>query len=149
MISQDFLEFLGFPRIFYNFFIICSDGNGRTARLLMNQVLMAAGFPSVNIKVQVRPSSKQKLYKKKTRKRCWDFLVFFQDFLFFFQDRLEYYRVLDEASNGDILEFERFLAKQMEVTLNLYLDCILNDDHVLSAKENHQKIENFRDTIEL
>ena len=101
-----------------NFDAIFSDGNGRTARLLMNQILMAAGYPYINIKVQ---------------------------------NRLEYYRVLDEASKGDILEFERFLADQMEITLGLYLECTGVDqiEDVEKTKTTTDKIENYRDTIEL
>ena len=80
----------------------------------MNQVLMASGYPYVNIRVQ---------------------------------DRLEYYRVLNEASMGDILEFERFIALQMSKTLKLYLDCTVNDLEL--QNQDKLKIENFRDTIEL
>lgn len=93
------------------------DGNGRTARLLMNHELMSAGYPYISIKVQ---------------------------------DRLSYYRVLDEASKGDIIEFERFITEAMASTLDLYLDCTTTtkngqiDDH-----SDNPKIENYRDTIEL
>jgi len=63
------------------------------------------------------------------------------------QDRIEYYQVLKEASKGDILEFERFIATQMSKTLKLYLDCTENNFEIQT--QDKLKIENFRDTIEL
>ena len=62
------------------------------------------------------------------------------------QDRLSYYRVLDEASKGDILEFERFITETMATTLDLYLDCTTKEQIEFS---DSPKIENYRDTIEL
>ena len=69
-------------------------------------------------------------------------------------DRVSYYRVLDEASKGDILEFERFITETMATTLDLYLDCTMrakNGQQIDDRSENPSKInENYyRDTIEL
>ncbi|CAG5110780.1 Oidioi.mRNA.OKI2018_I69.chr2.g5144.t1.cds [Oikopleura dioica] len=95
------------------------DGNGRTARLLMNQILLKAEFPYVNIKVN---------------------------------DRLEYYRVLDEASKGDILEFERFLMDRVDGTLARYIRTLSDDEEPETTIEESKKIHtdpSYRDVIEL
>ncbi|KAK3579104.1 hypothetical protein CHS0354_022125 [Potamilus streckersoni] len=64
------------------------DGNGRTSRLLMNLILMQAGFPPVTIKVE---------------------------------DRHIYYNVLQQANEGDIHPFIRFIAECTESTLDEFL----------------------------
>ena len=71
------------------------DGNGRTSRLLMNLILMQAGFPPVIIRKQ---------------------------------DRLEYFNSLEQANNGDIKPFIRFIAGCLEQTL---------DDFLLSAQDDY------------
>ncbi|KAK0397783.1 hypothetical protein QR680_002268 [Steinernema hermaphroditum] len=65
------------------------DGNGRTARLLMNLILMQAGFPPVIIPVE---------------------------------ERLTYYKCLQEANQGDLRPFIRFIAKLTDNTLQSYIN---------------------------
>ena len=65
-----------------------TDGNGRTARLLMNTILMRAGFPPVIIR---------------------------------FQDRHEYYETLNQANQGDVRPFMRFVAACTQRTIEAYL----------------------------
>lgn len=65
-----------------------TDGNGRTARLLMNTILMRAGFPPVIIR---------------------------------FQDRHDYYETLNQANQGDVRPFMRFVAACTERTIEAYL----------------------------
>lgn len=65
------------------------DGNGRTARLLMNLILMKKGYPPAII--------------LKT-------------------DRKKYYQVLDQAHRGNFAPFVNFIARNVERSLNLYLD---------------------------
>ncbi|TMS37359.1 hypothetical protein L596_004305 [Steinernema carpocapsae] len=65
------------------------DGNGRTARLLMNLILMQAGFPPVIIPVE---------------------------------ERLIYYKCLQEANQGDLRPFIRFIAKLTGHTLQSYIN---------------------------
>ena len=65
-----------------------SDGNGRTSRLLMNLILMQAGYPPVIIRKQ---------------------------------DRVKYYEYLEQANEGDVRPFIRFIAQCAEQTLDVYL----------------------------
>lgn len=92
------------------------DGNGRTARLLMNQILLAAEFPYVNIRIT---------------------------------DRLEYYRVLGEASKGDILEFERFLRTRVQHTIDRYISVLDEEEDSDNVGGKTIQTESFRDVIEL
>ena len=64
------------------------DGNGRMARLLMNLVLMLAGYPPAVIRQENRPA---------------------------------YYGALAEADAGDLDALVRFVAGELEATLDLYL----------------------------
>jgi Fic family protein len=64
------------------------DGNGRTARLLMNFILMQAGFPPVIIPVE---------------------------------ERGRYYVTLQNANEGDLRPFIRFIAEQTDKTLESFL----------------------------
>ncbi|CAG0890240.1 unnamed protein product [Darwinula stevensoni] len=64
------------------------DGNGRTARLLMNWFLMQSGYPPVMIRKQ---------------------------------ERMRYYETLENANEGDVRPFIRFIAECTEQTLNVYL----------------------------
>ncbi|KAL3869905.1 hypothetical protein ACJMK2_042529 [Sinanodonta woodiana] len=70
------------------------DGNGRASRLLMNLILMQAGFPPVTIKVE---------------------------------DRHIYYDVLQQANEGDIRPFIRFIAECTESTLDEFLMASLDN----------------------
>lgn len=65
-----------------------TDGNGRTSRLLMNLILMQAGYPPVIIRKQ---------------------------------DRAKYYEYLQQANEGDVRPFIRFIAQCAEQTLDVYL----------------------------
>jgi len=65
-----------------------SDGNGRTSRLLMNLILMQAGYPPIIIRKQ---------------------------------DRIKYYDYLQQANEGDVRPFIRFIAQCAEQTLDVYL----------------------------
>ncbi len=59
-------------------------------------------------------------------------------------------RVLDEASKGDILEFERFLMERVDGTLSRYIKS-MNDDHSRIHRES-TKVHtdpSYRDVIEL
>ncbi|PAV60174.1 hypothetical protein WR25_18516 isoform A [Diploscapter pachys] len=76
------------------------DGNGRTARLLMNLILMKAGFPPVILPVQTRAN---------------------------------YYATLHTANLGDLRPFIRYVANQIDHSLQLYLNaastkCVGLDD---------------------
>lgn len=73
------------------------DGNGRTARLLMNVRLMQNGYPPIIIKVE---------------------------------ERHEYYQYLNEANNGDVRQFVRFIAAITERTIDEYLDSTA-DSHLI------------------
>ncbi|XP_057600955.1 protein adenylyltransferase FICD isoform X1 [Hippopotamus amphibius kiboko] len=64
------------------------DGNGRTSRLLMNLILMQAGYPPVSVRKE---------------------------------QRAEYYHVLEDANDGDVRPFIRFIAKCTETTLDTLL----------------------------
>ena len=64
------------------------DGNGRMARLLMNLVLMRAGYPPAVIRQENRPA---------------------------------YYGALAEADAGSLDALVRFVASELEATLDLYL----------------------------
>lgn len=65
------------------------DGNGRTARLLMNFILMRKGYPPATI-LRV--------------------------------DRKKYYRVLDQAHQGNFIPFVNFISRSIERSLDLYLE---------------------------
>lgn len=68
------------------------DGNGRTARLLLNLELMKSGYPPVIIRVE---------------------------------NRLDYYNALDKAcSTEDYKDFIELVSKEVEVTLDLYLNVL-------------------------
>src|SRR5699024_996301 len=68
------------------------DGNGRTARLLLNLELMKEGFPPIIIKVE---------------------------------NRLKYYETLDKAlTTNDYSDFISLVEKEVDDSLNLYLDAI-------------------------
>ncbi|KAI1725050.1 fic/DOC family domain-containing protein [Ditylenchus destructor] len=64
------------------------DGNGRTSRLLMNFILMQAGFPPVIIPVE---------------------------------ERSRYYSTLQQANQGDLRPFIRFIAEQTDRTLEEFI----------------------------
>ncbi|OGC16838.1 cell filamentation protein Fic, partial [candidate division WOR-1 bacterium RIFOXYA12_FULL_36_13] len=67
------------------------DGNGRTARLVMNILIMQRGYPlAIVLK----------------------------------NDRKKYYRVLSRADKGDYLPLVRFIAQNVERSLNIYLKAI-------------------------
>uniref|UniRef100_A0A0R3S5L8 protein adenylyltransferase n=1 Tax=Elaeophora elaphi TaxID=1147741 RepID=A0A0R3S5L8_9BILA len=72
------------------------DGNGRTARLLMNLILMQSGFPPVIIPVEARS---------------------------------EYYDTLDTANHGNLRPFIRFIARQTDATLQLYINSATTCDY--------------------
>lgn len=67
------------------------DGNGRTARIVMNIFLMQAGYPLVTILKN---------------------------------DRKKYYVVLDKADKGDYIPLIRFIAQNVERSLNIYLQIV-------------------------
>ncbi|VDN02542.1 unnamed protein product [Thelazia callipaeda] len=78
------------------------DGNGRTARLLMNLILMQSGFPPVIIPVE---------------------------------DRADYYDGLSAGNRGDLRPFIRFIARQTDATLQLYINSATTCDY---AKESNK-----------
>jgi len=82
------------------------DGNGRTARLIMNILIMNIGYPMAIILKN---------------------------------DRQRYYRVLDEADNGDYKNLCEFLAQSVVRSLNAYLDILApkkgKKDQLLSLAE--------------
>jgi len=67
------------------------DGNGRTARLVMNIFLMQTGYPLVTVLKN---------------------------------DRKKYYVVLDKADKGDYIPLIRFIAQNVERSLNIYLQVV-------------------------
>ncbi len=67
------------------------DGNGRTARIVMNIFLMQAGYPLATVLKN---------------------------------DRRKYYNVLDKADKGDYEPLIRFIAQNIERSLNIYLQII-------------------------
>lgn len=77
-----------------------SDGNGRTSRLLMNLILMQAGYPPVIIRKH---------------------------------DRLKYYEFLEQANEGDVRPFIRFIAQCAEQTLDVYLWATTERDSEIPA----------------
>ncbi|CAL1535776.1 unnamed protein product [Lymnaea stagnalis] len=81
------------------------DGNGRTSRLLMNLILMQAGFPPVSIEVS---------------------------------DRLTYYETLQQANDGDIRPFIRFISKCAERTLDEYLSVTSEESDVILPSTIHR-----------
>ncbi|KAL3982897.1 Fic/DOC family protein [Acanthocheilonema viteae] len=72
------------------------DGNGRTARLLMNLILMQSGFPPVIIPVEARS---------------------------------DYYDTLVAANHGNLRPFIRFIARQTDTTLQLYINSASTCDY--------------------
>uniref|UniRef100_A0A2C9K1D5 protein adenylyltransferase n=1 Tax=Biomphalaria glabrata TaxID=6526 RepID=A0A2C9K1D5_BIOGL len=84
------------------------DGNGRTSRLLMNLILMQAGFPPVSIEVD---------------------------------DRLTYYETLQQANDGDIRPFIRFIAKCAERTLDEYLSVTSEESVILPSALRRKKFD--------
>jgi Fic family protein len=82
-----------------------SDGNGRTARLLMNLVLMQSGYPPAIIQPK---------------------------------ERLSYIRALEQAQLGaPIDDFENFIGKSVEHSLDLYLNAIRQKDVSVDLKPRH------------
>ena len=78
------------------------DGNGRTARLLMNLFLMENGYPiTMILKV----------------------------------DRKKYYERLKEADKGDIKPFIDFTGRNVERSLDLYLDAFKKGPDFISLAE--------------
>ncbi len=67
------------------------DGNGRTARLVMNLFLMQAGYPLATV-----PKN----------------------------DRKKYYSVLDKADKSDYIPLVQFVARNVERSLNMYLNIV-------------------------
>ncbi|EFO21377.2 fic protein family protein [Loa loa] len=72
------------------------DGNGRTARLVMNLILMQSGFPPVIIPVEARA---------------------------------DYYDTLNAANRGNLRPFIRFIARQTDATLQLYINSVTTCDY--------------------
>ena len=101
----------------------------------MNHELMSAGYPYISIKERVFKTVNM-FFKK-----LWIGRIPVK-----VQDRLSYYQVLNEASKGDIVGFERFVADNMDVTLDLYLDCTTNDK--IERSYDNPQIGNYRDTID-
>ncbi|KAM4710162.1 protein adenylyltransferase FICD isoform 1-T1 [Discoglossus pictus] len=88
------------------------DGNGRTSRLLMNLILMQAGYPPITIRKE---------------------------------QRSEYYNVLDQANEGDVRPFIRFIAKCTETTLDLLL--IATAEHPVGLPEPNPNFSGCKQTI--
>lgn len=76
-----------------------TDGNGRTARLLMNLFLMRHDYP-ITMVLKV--------------------------------DRKKYYDCLRKADNGDIKPFTDFMARNVERSLDLYLDAFKGGSEYIS-----------------
>lgn len=89
------------------------DGNGRTSRLLMNTILMRAGFPPVII-----PKQERHRYENHS---LFEFLNCGSELIHHFVSISRYYKVLELANDGDIRPFMRFIAKCAEKTLDLFL----------------------------
>lgn len=85
------------------------DGNGRTSRLLMNLILMQAGYPPVTIRKE---------------------------------HRSEYYNALEQANEGDVRPFIRFIAKCTESTLDLLL--IATAEHPVGLPEPNPNLSECR-----
>jgi Fic family protein len=79
-----------------------TDGNGRTARLLMNLFLMSRGYP-VTMVLKV--------------------------------DRKKYYDRLRKADQGDMKPFFDFMARNVERSLDLYLDAFEKGSGYMSLRE--------------
>ncbi|KAM8961272.1 protein adenylyltransferase FICD isoform 1-T2 [Pelodytes ibericus] len=88
------------------------DGNGRTSRLLMNLILMQAGYPPITIRKE---------------------------------QRSEYYNVLDQANEGDVRPFIRFIAKCTETTLDLLL--FATTEHPVGLPEPNPNFSGCKQTI--
>ena len=71
------------------------DGNGRTARLLNNILLMQEGYPPMIVLMN---------------------------------DRKKYYSCLRQADQGNIQPFINFIARNVERTLDIYLNAIATDE---------------------
>jgi len=78
------------------------DGNGRTARLLMNLFLMSYGYP-ITMVLKV--------------------------------DRKKYYDRLKKADQGDMKPFFDFMARNIERSLDLYLDAFQKGSGYVSLRE--------------
>jgi len=79
-----------------------TDGNGRTARLLMNLFLMGHGYP-VTMVLKV--------------------------------DRKRYYECLRKADQGDMKPFSDFMGRNVERSLDLYLDAFKGGSEYISLAE--------------
>ncbi len=79
-----------------------TDGNGRTARLLMNLFLMGHGYP-VTMVLKV--------------------------------DRKRYYECLRKADQGDMKPFTDFMGRNVERSLDLYLDAFKGGSEYISLAE--------------
>lgn len=79
-----------------------TDGNGRTARLLMNLFLISRGYP-ITMVLKV--------------------------------DRKKYYDRLKKADQGDIKPFFDFMARNIERSLDLYLDAFEKGSGYISLTE--------------
>ncbi|MFH1012376.1 MAG: Fic family protein, partial [Candidatus Peregrinibacteria bacterium] len=80
------------------------DGNGRTARLLMNVLLMRKGYPMAIIQKN---------------------------------DRRRYYRVLQEADEGNYRPLVEFVEKAVEQSLDIYLNILT------PSSKNKEKLISF------
>ncbi len=81
------------------------DGNGRTARLLMNLILMRNGYPPVVI---------------------------------LNRERKKYFESLEKAHFGNFKDFFNFIARNVERSLNLYLNALVptkKNTELISLKE--------------
>jgi Fic family protein len=79
-----------------------TDGNGRTARLLMNLFLMRHGYP-ITMVLKV--------------------------------DRKKYYDCLRKADQGDMKPFTDFMGRNVERSLDLYLDAFKGGSEFISLAE--------------
>ena len=81
------------------------DGNGRTARLLMNLILMRNGYPPIVI---------------------------------LNRERKKYFETLERAHFGNFKDFFNFIARNVERSLNLYLNSLVptkKNTELISLKE--------------
>lgn len=78
------------------------DGNGRTARLLMNLILMKSGYPPVIIRKE---------------------------------ERLQYYEYLEQANQGDLKPFIRFISRCTHRTLKEYIRLCNNSAFGISTTQ--------------
>src|SRR3989344_9306791 len=81
------------------------DGNGRTARLLMNLILMREGYPPIVIMNR---------------------------------ERKKYFETLEKAHFENFKDFFNFIARNVEISLNLYLNSLVptkKNTELISLKE--------------